>query len=265
MGVDVSDRARARESLEEALDRERELNELKSRFVAMASHEFRTPLTSIQASVDMLRRYGGRMSEEQKAENLEGIRREIANLTKLLEGILTLGRADAGRMELRPTPIDLRLICIDQIEKAKLSARPKHEFWLDISGNSGAVYLDEQLVLHLVTNMLSNAVKYSPDGGLITLTLRVTEDAVRISVSDQGIGIPEAGRERLFDAFHRFKNVGAISGTGLGLAIMKRAAERHGGTIEIESREGAGTTVSVVLPNLKPEAALGAEAVDQPK
>ncbi|MGD9539169.1 MAG: ATP-binding protein [Alphaproteobacteria bacterium] len=265
MGVDVSDRARARESLEEALDRERELNELKSRFVAMASHEFRTPLTSIQASVDMLRRYGERMSEEQKTENLEGIRREIGNLTRLLEGILTLERSDAGRMEFRPTLIDLRLICVDQVEKAKLSALPTHEFRLDIAGNCGALHLDEQLVLHLLTNMLSNAVKYSPEGGLITLALRGTEQEVRISVSDQGIGIPRAGREHLFDAFHRFRNVGAISGTGLGLAIMKRAAERHGGTIYVESEEGVGTTISVVLPIPKPEAVPLSPANDQPK
>lgn len=252
MGVDVSDRARARHSLEQALVRERELNELKSRFVAMASHEFRTPLTSIQASVDLLRRYSGRMSEEQKLENLRGISREIATVTELLEGILTLGRADAGRTEFRPVALDLRALCVDLIEKAKLTARPDHDFRFDWAGNCASVFADEQLVLHILTNMLSNAVKYSPKGGRITLTLRCGEHDFRVSVSDQGIGIPAAGREHLFDAFHRFDNVGAISGTGLGLAIMKRAADRYGGTITVESQEGAGTTVTAVLPIVKP-------------
>lgn len=252
MGVDVSDRAKALVTLEEALGRERELSELKSRFVAMASHEFRTPLTSIQASVDMLRRYGDRMSEDQKLENLRGISREIATVTALLEDILTLGRADAGRLEFRPTAMDLRALCIDLIEKAKLLARPDHAFTFDCIGGCASVYVDEQLIRHIVTNMLTNAVKYSPKGGPIRLALRCAEAEITLSVSDQGIGIPSAGREHLFETFHRFSNVGAISGTGLGLAIMKRAAERHGGRIMLESEEGRGTTVTAVLPSIAP-------------
>lgn len=255
MGVDVSDRARVRESLEQALGRERELSELKTSFVAMASHEFRTPLTSIQASVDLLRRYSARMSEEQKLENLRGISREIATVTALLEDILTLGRADAGRIEFRPAALDLRALCLDQIEKARLIAKPEHEFKFDWAGNCASVFADEQLVLHILTNMLSNAVKYSPRGGLIMVTLRCGERDFRLSVRDHGIGIPDEGREHLFDAFHRFANVGAISGTGLGLAIMRRAAERHGGTVSVDSEEGVGTTVTAVLPIVAPEAA----------
>ncbi len=253
MGVDVSDRARGRESLEQALARERELSELKSRFVAMASHEFRTPLTSIQASVDLLRHYGARMSDEQKLENLRGISREIVAVTALLEDILTLGKADAGRTEFHPVVLDLRALCLDQIEKARLIAKPEHEFKFDWAGNCAAVFADEQLLLHILTNALSNAVKYSPNGGLIVLTLRCGEHDLRLSVSDRGIGIPAEGRERIFDAFHRFANVGTISGTGLGLAIMKRAAERHGGMVGIESEEGVGTTVIAVLPVVPPE------------
>ena len=255
MGVDVSDRARGRESLEQALVRERELSKLKSNFVAMASHEFRTPMTSIQASVDLLRRYNARMSEEQKLENLGSISREIATVTALLEDILTLGRADAGRIDFRPAALDLRALCLDQIEKARLIAKPQHEFKFDWAGNCASIFADEQLVLHVLTNMLSNAVKYSPNGGLIMLTLRCGERDFGFSVRDHGIGIPAEGREHLFDAFHRFGNVGAISGTGLGLAIMRCAAERHGGTISIESEEGAGTTVTAVLPIVAPEAA----------
>ena len=153
MGVDVSDRARGRESLEQALARERELSDLKSRFVAMASHEFRTPLTSIQASVDLLRRYNARMSEEQKLENLRGISREIVTVTALLEDILTLGRADAGRTEFRPVALDLRTLCLDQIEKARLVAKLEHQFRFDWAGNCASVFADEQLVLHILTNI----------------------------------------------------------------------------------------------------------------
>ncbi len=253
IGVDVSDRTRARESLEQALVHERELGELKSRFVAMASHEFRTPLTSIQASVDLIRRYGERMSEEQKFENFRSINREIATVTALLEDILTLGRAEAGQVGFHPAAIDLQALCLDQLERAKLVAKSNHEFKFDWVGQCEAVFADEQLVRHILTNMLSNAIKYSPKGGLIAVNLICGERDFRLSVSDRGIGIPAEGRELLFDAFHRFANVGTISGTGLGFAIMHRAAERHGGTISVESVEGVGTTVTALLPSTPPE------------
>jgi PAS domain S-box-containing protein len=252
MGVDITERARARERLEEALAKERELGELKSRFIAMASHEFRTPLTTIQASVDLLRRYSDRMSEAQKQDNLVSIRREIVTLTELLDGILTIGRAEAGRLDFEPRGLDLRSLAIDLIEKAKLTARPDHSFVFNCVGSCGAVIADEQLIRHMLSNLLSNAVKYSPKGGPITIHLQCDGHQIALSVADKGIGIPATGREYVFEAFHRFDNVGAISGTGLGLAIVKRAVERHNGQIAVDSQTGVGTTFRIALPNGAP-------------
>ena len=248
MGFDVSDRIHARTELEQALSKERELGELKSRFVAMASHEFRTPLTTIQASADLLRHYGDRLDETQKADNLREIAREVGNLTNLLNEILTIGRAEAGKLEFKPALLDLEALCRDLVAQTRLEARPDHEFLYECRGGCTEIALDEQLVRHMVSNMLSNAVKYSPKGGPIRLTVACTADTVSIAVADQGIGIPAAGREHLFEAFHRFCNVGAISGSGLGLVILKRAAERHGGTVTCESEEGVGTAFRVTLP-----------------
>lgn len=248
MGFDVSDRRRSRLELEEALVKEKELGELKSRFVAMASHEFRTPLTTIQASVDLLEHYSERIDEENKVRYLQEIAREVANITELLDGILTIGQAESGRLEFRPITMDLHHLCADLIEKAKLGASPEHVLMLDWQGARDDVVLDEQLVRHMLSNLLSNAVKYSPDGGLVRLTVKRDAHQVSMVVSDNGIGIPEQGRERIFEAFHRFPNVGAISGSGLGMAILKRAVERHGGDIRFESKEGEGTVWRAFLP-----------------
>ncbi len=248
MGFDVSDRKRARLELEEALAKEKELGELKSRFVAMASHEFRTPLTIIQASVDLLEQYSDRMEEKNKAKYLYEIAREVSNITELLDGILTIGRAEAGRLEFRPIKMNLRALCADLVEKAKLAAMPEHVLVLKWTGKRDDVVPDEQLVRHMVSNLLSNAVKYSPGGGLVRFEVIQEDSQVCLTVMDAGIGIPEQGREHIFEAFHRFSNVGAISGTGLGMAILKRAVERHGGEVEFESMEGKGTTWRVTLP-----------------
>ena len=171
MGFDVSDRKRTRIELEEALKKERELGELKSRFVAMASHEFRTPLTTIRASVDLLEHYGDRMPEEKKNTYLQEIAREVTNITELLDDILTIGRAEAGRLELKPAVLDFHRLCTEMIEMAKLDATLRHQLKFDWTGTVDNVVLDEQLVRHMVSNMLSNAVKYSPNGGLVLLAV----------------------------------------------------------------------------------------------
>ena len=248
LGFDVSDRKRTRIELEEALKKERELGELKSRFVAMASHEFRTPLTTIRASVDLLEHYGDRMRDEKKTTYLQEIAREVTNITELLDDILTIGRAEAGRLELKPALLDLHRLCAEMIEMAKVDAKQGHELKFDWTGALDNVVLDQQLVRHMVSNMLSNAVKYSPNGGLVHLAVARDKHEVSIAVTDEGIGIPESEREIIYEAFHRFPNVGAISGTGLGLAILKRAVERHGGQVSFESAEGEGTKWLVTLP-----------------
>jgi len=216
--------------------------------VAMASHEFRTPLTTIQASVDLLEHYGDRMRDEKKVTYLREIAREVTNITGLLDDILTIGRAEAGRLELKPAPFDLHRLCAEMVEMARLNSKPGHELKFDWLGALGPVVLDEQLVRHMLSNMLSNAVKYSPGGGLVHLGVVRDNEELIFSVTDEGIGIPQAERDRIYEAFHRFPNVGAISGSGLGLAILQRAVERHGGQVDFESIENEGTTWRIVLP-----------------
>jgi len=248
MGFDVSERNRSRVELEEALESEKELGELKSRFIAMASHEFRTPLTTIQAAVDLMLRYSDRIDEEQKQSHLMEISREVSNITGLLNDALTIGRDEAGKLSFDPQPTNLRALCADLLEKAKLDAVDDHHVTYRCEGGCASVCVDEQLVRHIVTNLLSNAIKYSPRGGEVRLNVRCGTDEVTISVEDQGIGIPPDGRKHIFEAFHRFKNVGAISGTGLGMAILKRSVDRHGGSVNYESEEGKGTKFTVTLP-----------------
>ncbi|MDA0339450.1 MAG: PAS domain S-box protein [Proteobacteria bacterium] len=248
MGFDVSVRRRARQELEQTLEKERELGELKSRFVAMASHEFRTPLTTIQAAVEIVRRYGPRMSDDEKDSNLAEIVSEVGNITHLLDDILNFGRVDSGQMEVSPTPIDIEELFEELIDKARLQATDRHELEFRVNGNGSEVLLDEQIFRQVVGNLLSNAIKYSPDGGPVMLEAWCEDQRVRVACTDAGLGIPEIGRDRLFEPFHRFDNVGAISGTGLGLAIIKRAVASHGGAITCESQEGMGTTFRVTLP-----------------
>ena len=248
MGFDVSVRRRARQELEQAFEKERELGELKSRFVAMASHEFRTSLTTIQAAVEIVRRYGPRMSDDEKDSNLGEIVLEVGNITRLLDDILSFGRVDSGQMEVSPTPLNIEELFEELIDKARLQATDRHVLEFRVNGNGREVLLDEQIFRQVVGNLLSNAIKYSPDGGPIMLEAWCDDQRVRIACTDAGLGIPAIGRDRLFEPFHRFDNVGAISGTGLGLAIIKRAVTSHGGTIICESQEGKGTTFRVTLP-----------------
>ncbi|MCX7853584.1 MAG: GAF domain-containing protein, partial [Caldilineales bacterium] len=243
---------RAHAEVSRALERERELSELKSRFVSMVSHEIRTPLTAILSSAELLERYGARWPEEKRLTHLHRIQSTVQRMTTLLEDVLWVSRAEAGRLGFHPKPIELVAFCEELLEEARLSATDRHRFQFEPEnlpepGRLAAV-MDEQLLRHILHNLLANAVKYSPQGGTIRLTLRCEGNRAVFIIADQGIGIPAADLPRLFEPFHRGRNVGAITGTGLGLHIVRRAIELHGGSIQVESREGDGTTVTVVLP-----------------
>lgn len=246
---DITARKRLEIELREALQKERELNELKSRFVARASHEFRTPLAVILTSSDLLRNYGNRMTPEQREEKLDRLQKEAHGIAVMLDDLLTISKGE----ELKgfdPELVDLQRLAREIVREFAEGIGSQHVLVVDIHGNCTSVYADRKLVHRIITNLLSNAVKYSPVGS--TIQVFVTCDAARIvmEVKDQGIGIPKDDQARLFEAFHRAKNVDHISGTGLGLAIVKQAVELHGGEVAVSSELGKGSIFTVTLPNL---------------
>ncbi len=245
---DITERKRTESELLKALEQERELNELKSRFVSIVSHEFRTPLTSILSSSQLLKLYSDRMSDEKKMSHLDKIEDQVTRLTGMLNDILTLGKIEAVGMEFSPVPLDLVAVCRDLTEEIQAITKTPHQIIFSASGESDGFVGDEKLLRQIITNLLTNAVKYSPDGTNVEFTVTYQPGQAVIRIKDEGMGIPEEDQKHLFEAFHRAKNVGEIQGTGLGLPIVKRAVEAHGGTIACESKVGKGTTFTVTLP-----------------
>ena len=233
---------------ERELQVEREVGRLKSTFVSMVSHEFRTPLGVIQAAGESLGRYFQRLTEAQRAELLGDIAKSTRRMNDLIEEVLLLGKVESGKMECRPAPVDLPAVCrrvIAEVRAATYDACPMEFADTDLKPG---LQLDQGLVVIILSNLLSNAVKYSQPGKPVRLELHQDERQVILEVRDEGIGIPESDQAELFHSFHRGANVGTIPGTGLGLTIVKRCVELHSGAITVESTEGQGTMFTVRLP-----------------
>jgi len=249
--IDITSRKQAEEDIRAALEQQKELNQLKSRFVSMTSHEFRTPLAAILSSSELLKYYGDRLPAEEKAELVDGIGQSVRRMTHMLDDVLTIGRAEADRLGFAPTRLPLCSLCAGLVEEALRAdqAERGHSGRIEFRMPGGEVeaLLDEKLMRHILGNLLSNALKYSPEGQPVVLTVEAGEASLRLMVEDQGIGIPADDLPRLFESFHRAGNVGNISGTGLGLAIVKKAVELHGGRIEVDSKPGAGSRFTVTL------------------
>jgi len=251
--TDVTERQRIEQELRNALARERDLSELKSRFVSMASHEFRTPLATILSSAELIEDHGARLPAAEQAEVIGLIKGAVKRMTEMVEQVLLIGKAEAGGMEFNPAPLDAGKLCRTLVEEAR---RAGTVISLEVTGRGSERALDEKLLRHILSNLLSNAVKYSPSGTSnagrgargIALRLACDPDALTFKVIDRGIGIPETDLARMFDSFHRGANVGGIEGTGLGLAIVRECVQRHGGSISVESRVGQGSTFTVRVP-----------------
>ena len=246
--LDVTQRHNADLEMHSALNRQQELNELRSRFVAMTSHEFRTPLATILSSQDLLKYYGDRLPAEEKQKVLESIEQSVHRMTRMLDRVLLLGKADAHMLEFAPQQINLRELCATLVTEAITQQPDSHcQVQTDIAEGLGMGLFDERLLRHIFGNLLSNAIKYSPDGGTVSLKVFTRDSHTVFEVSDQGIGVPPDEMDHLFASFHRASNVGSISGTGLGLAIVKQSVELHGGAITVRSVPGSGTTFTVTL------------------
>jgi len=240
--------SQALDSLRAEQARQQELSELKTRFVAMTSHEFRTPLSAIMSSSELLCAYDERWSRAKKSQHFTRIHEAVQAMTRMLDAILLIGRSDAGKLEFKPGLVHLGRLCAQAAELAQKSLGPAHRLRVEGIVDEELVVADETLMRHVVENLLSNAIKYSPDGGLIDFKVRREDGLVVLDVRDHGIGIPPPDRERLCEVFHRGTNVGSVSGSGLGLSIVKRAVDLHGGTVSVESELGAGSRFVVRLP-----------------
>ncbi|MBK1987202.1 PAS domain S-box protein [Sphaerospermopsis aphanizomenoides BCCUSP55] len=248
VSTDITERKRAEQEIHKALEREKELGELKSRFVSMTSHEFRTPLAVISSSVGILKDFGHKLDDARKEKHLDCIQTYVKHTTQLLDDILLINKAENGKLAFEPAPLDLITFFHKLSEEIQLSA-PNHTIVFSSNSQVSVIgNLDKKLLRQIVINLLSNAIKYSPHSATINFDLNITESNVIFSIQDQGIGIPEADIDQLFESFHRARNVGNIHGTGLGLSIVAKCIDLHKGSITVNSDEGVGTTFIVTIP-----------------
>jgi signal transduction histidine kinase len=247
-GLQEATERRLREiELVKALQHERELRDLKSKFVSMVSHEFRTPLATILSSTEFIKAYG-KANPDKQQKHFDRIQSSVGNMTRLLEDVLLIGKTEANRLEFNPAPMQIDTFCKEIADEIQSSASEKHVIIFRSQGEPTTVIADARLLRLLVNNLLSNAVKYSPKGGQVVFTLVCEANRFLMRVKDSGIGIPEQDQARLFETFQRASNVSTISGTGLGLYITRMVVELHSGSISFKSAEGSGTTFTVILP-----------------
>ncbi len=240
--------AREKERLQMMLNKELELRDLRDRFMAMLSHEFRSPLAAFFTATDMLDHYGDRMTPEARHNRYNQMRQQVNRLLELLDDFLTIMRTEKLGLEFKPAPIDLVSFCNTLADELGIQAKDTHRLLLTSNQEVIPIHSNEKLLRHILGNLLTNAIKYSPEGGTITIDVQQENDTISIRVKDQGIGIPLEDQKVLFDAFHRARNVGQIPGSGLGLAIVRQAVELHNGTIQVESQPGQGSTFMVRIP-----------------
>ena len=245
---DITERKRLDE-VRLALAREKELNEMKTRFFSMASHEFRTPLSTALAAAQLLDHSSGAWEDSDKRKrNLERIQNSIKNLVQLLDDILTINRAETGKLEFNPNAKDV-LICSRRIiEEMQLSNENQHTIEFICQDEHTMADVDERLWASIMTNLLSNAIKYSPNNGKIICSLTFNGGVIQLQIRDWGLGISIADKKQLFEPFYRGQNVKHLAGTGLGLVVVKKCIDLHSGSINIDSEPGQGTTVTVLIP-----------------
>src|SRR6266702_2034171 len=245
---DIDDSKRAEVEALAAVQREKELSEMKSKFVSTASHEFRTPLATMLSSAELLEHYSESLSPAEKLNLLHTIQSGAKRMSELIDDVLTLGRAESGVLKLNLGRMDLSELCRKVASEFRIAHGQQHVISVDDRFDRADVHMDERLLRHILNNLLSNAVKYSPQGSEVSLSLSRRDEQAVIEVQDRGIGIPVQDQPRLFDSFHRASNVENRPGTGLGLSIVKKSVELHGGEISLASAPGAGTRFTVVLP-----------------
>lgn len=257
--TDITERKKYHQELEEKvrertleltdmLEREKELNEIKSRFVSMASHEFRTPLSTILSSTSLIENYSKIEDEEKRKKHIERVKSSVKNLTDILNNFLSLDKLEQGKVEIQFETFDVEEFITDILEDIRGLLKPSQKVIVTHEGLFKTSQ-DKKILRNVLLNLLSNASKYSDENGVIELCTNVSDKHVVISVKDNGIGIPEADQKNLFGKFFRAQNAENIQGTGLGLNIVSRYMEILKGHITFESTPERGTTFTITYPH----------------
>lgn len=235
----------ARDEASNSLEKEKELNQLKTRFVSMASHEFRTPLTSVQLSASLIDIYAEKPDLENIYKHTDKIKHSVNHLTGILNDFLSLEKLEAGKTEPKFQEFDIVSFSEDIIEEMQMLAKKNQNIIYQHTGISSKVNIDPSLLKNSVINLVSNAIKYSGENTFIEFNTELTNKELFITVKDNGIGIPEEEQKYLFEPFFRAHNTGNIPGTGLGLNIVRRYAELMGGEVNCKSDQHRGTSITL--------------------
>ncbi|ARS36442.1 hybrid sensor histidine kinase/response regulator [Pontibacter actiniarum] len=239
----------AQQEIHKALQKEKELHELKSRFVTIASHEFRTPLSTVLSSASLISKYKTEADDEKRQKHVERIKSSVSNLTNILNDFLSISKAEEGKIYNVPTTFNLKAFAKEVVEEMQGYLKAGQQIAYQHEGEERTVNIDKQLLKNILLNLLSNGSKYSAEGKTIRFTTSIANGAALVAVQDQGIGIPKADQAHLFTPFFRAQNVTNIQGTGLGLNIVKKYVEVMDGKLEYQSELGEGTTFTITIPN----------------
>ncbi|WP_019499187.1 ATP-binding protein [Pseudanabaena sp. PCC 6802] len=241
-------------SLRQALASAKQYSEQQLQSLAIAAHEFRTPLSVIQLSTDMLKDGGDKLAPDKKSKHFERIQRSIDSISQMIKDVLTVGKVESGELVCNPSPLDLDRFCAELVSVCQIHASKLHQVTYQIQYPDEAAKitpnLDPDLLLAILSNLLTNAIKYSPQGGEVNLSVTCKSNNVTFEVQDCGIGIPTEYYPKIFERFVRAENANKIKGTGLGLSIVKNLVDLHKGEIKFDSRVSEGTKFTVTLPYL---------------
>lgn len=248
--IDISEQKLAREEIHRALEKEKELHQLKNSFISTVSHEFRTPLAGILSSSKLLEKFQDKWDANKKKKFFSQISESVKHLTVLLEEVSLIGKDDSGKLKFTPQKIEIEPFFKWVIQEVESYYNNKLKIKKNIDCRMKEPVMDKTLLRHILTNILSNAVKYTPaDNGEVLFSATCEQNNLQITVEDNGMGIPKKDLEHIFESFHRAENVENIQGTGLGMTIVKRCLRLHDGKINIESETGKGTKVTITIPN----------------
>jgi PAS domain S-box-containing protein len=231
-----------------ALEKQKTLNEIRARFIMTVSHEFRTPLSGVALATGILKKFTEQFSPAERQEQLDNIREAVEHLTELIDEVIFISKSEANKLDFSPHPMDIRRLCATIIIQAQRIDTQHHNFIVHCPESEVMIDGDEKLLRSAITNLVGNAVKYSPPHTTVEVEVLPSDTAVLIAVKDKGIGIPTEDIANLFEPFHRAANAQKIQGTGLGLSIVKNAIQRHGGTVDVRSIINTGTVFTITLP-----------------
>jgi PAS domain S-box-containing protein len=245
--IDITRRKQAEVEIHQALEQEKERSAQRARFVSMIPHKFRNCLNIVSLSTSLLKRHSQKWTEEKKLQYLHRIQTAVEQLSQSLDAVLLIGKAEAGKLTFEPRALDLGKFCRDLVAQLQLSDGSQHTFTFSCHGDCLSACVDEKLLQPILMNLLSNANKYSSVGSTVDFALSCCNGEVIFQIQDEGIGIPAADQQHLFEPFYRGGNIGDIAGSGLGLTVVKKLLDIHGGQIFVASEVGVGTTLTLTL------------------